>query len=333
MCGNALEEHDIEPTGIPVGCGENVVDNVEREQNIKHRIRKIQRLLSVILVCCLGYLALYQWDSYRQAKEAERLQQIAGVSPEIPAIAADSSGAGADASSPDSSQDTSPLSPERAETIPGADTVQNPDSKTPNGPDDPETAPESALPGYDTLLQINPQIRGWIFIPDSPISFPLLQGEDNDYYLKHDIYGQESRYGSIFVDCDADLYGGAPNLLIYGHHMKSGSMFGPLKEYREEAYYREHPSFFLLLPKEQREYEIVAVLHNDIFSREQEPFQYYDYAHIDSEEMFEEYYNGIKELSLYDTGVTASYGDELVTLCTCDYGGKEQRLLVVGRRR
>lgn len=63
-----------------------------------------------------------------------------------------------------------------------------------------------------------------------------------------------------------------------------------------------------------------------------EPFQYYDYEHISDKEMFDEYCQGIKNYSLYDTGLTAGYREELVTLCTCSYSGKDQRLLVVGRR-
>lgn len=317
--------------------------NVEKEQNIKKRIRIIQRMLSVILACCLGYLALYRWDSYRQAKENERLQEIAGV---FAASSADSSAflqdfaAGTAASSAqdgETDETTPPDAGRQADLKPDTGFADQADTDTsaessPDAGKEQNSASSSILPGYETLLQINPQIKGWIVIPDTPVSFPLLQGEDNEYYLKHDIYGQENRYGSIFVDCNADLYGGESNLIIYGHHMRDGSMFGTLKAYKEEAYRREHPSFFLFLPEEVREYQIIAVLHNDIFSREQDPFQYYDYARIENEEMFSEYCRGIKEHALYDTGEDASYGDELVTLCTCDYGGKEQRLLVVGRR-
>lgn len=319
-----------------------MVFDVEKEQNVKRRIRKIQRILSVILVCCLGYLAIYRWDSYRQAEENARLQEIAGV---FAAPSANSSafsyGSASGTANAEADADSGTVDAGPAAAASGAKAAS--DIIAANPASDAGTADTGAgavkadtsgsiLPGYETLLEINPQIKGWIAIPDTPISFPLLQGEDNDYYLRHDIYGQETRYGSIFVDCNADLYGGESNLIIYGHHMRDGSMFGGLKAYKKEDYYREHPSFFLFLPEEIREYEIIAVLHNDIFSREQEPFQYYDYARIENGEMFSEYCQGIQEHALYDTGVTASYGDELVTLCTCDYGGREQRLLVVGRR-
>ena len=185
---------------------------------------------------------------------------------------------------------------------------------------------------FDALRQVNEDVAGWIYCEGTVINYPVVQGEDNDFYLHHDIYGQESRYGAIFADYKADLYGGESNIIIYGHHMRNGSMFGSLEEYDSRSYYEEHPSFFLFLPEEEREYEIIAVLRNDIYSREKEPFQYYDYERIATKEMFDEYCQGIKSYSLYDTGLTAEYGDELVTLCTCSYSGKDERLLIVGRR-
>lgn len=295
--------------------------NAEKEQIIKQRIRRIQRLLTVFVIFCLGYLALYQWDSRRQAKEAARLQEIAGAFAE-----------------PSSESVVIPT----AETTGSVSVVQNSgennssvssvgdNEKSENG--ESESGRERALSGYENLLKINPQILGWIAIPGTQLSFPLLQGEDNNFYLHHDIYGQESRYGAIFADYKADLYGEESNIIIYGHHMRNGSMFGSLEEYVSKSYYEEHPSFFLFLPEEEREYEIVAVLKNDIYSREKESFQYYDYERIETKEMFDEYCQGIKSYSLYDTGLTAEYGDELVTLCTCSYSGKDERLLIVGRR-
>lgn len=295
--------------------------NAEKEQKIKQRIRHIQHFLTVIVMLCLGYLALYQWDSLRQAKEAARLQEIAGAFTESSPEAADIPSAGTAAS---------------VSAVHNTDEKSSPSPSSPGGEAsvdmEAESGRESALSGYENLLKINPQVLGWIAIPSTQLSYPLLQGDDNDFYLHHDIYGQENRYGAIFADYKADLYGGESNIIIYGHHMRNGSMFGSLKEYDSASYYEEHPSFFLYLPEEEREYEIIAVLRNDIFSREKEPFQYYDYEHIETKEVFDEYCQGIKSHSLYDTGLTAEYGDELITLCTCSYRGKDQRLLIVGRR-
>lgn len=295
--------------------------NAEKEQKIKQRIRRIQRFLTVIVILCLGYLVLYQWDSRRQAEEAARLQEIAG------AFAEPSSGSAVIPTGETTGSDSVVQNSGESDS---SDVSAADDEKS--GDREAESGREGALSGYENLLKINPQILGWIAIPGTQLSFPLLQGEDNDFYLHHDVYGQKSRYGAIFVDCKADLCGGESNIIIYGHHMRNGSMFGSLEEYDSRSYYEEHPSFFLFLPEEEREYEIIAVLRNDIYSREKEPFQYYDYERIETREMFDEYCQGIKSHSLYDTGLTAEYGDELVTLCTCSYSGKDERLLVVGRR-
>ena len=295
--------------------------NAEKEQKIKQRIRRIQRFLSVIVILCLGYLALYRWDSIKQAKEAARLQEIAG------AFAEPSAGS-AVVPSTEAAGSVSAVHNSREAGLSASPSSDDVHSESEN----PGSDKKSVLSGYENLLKINPQVLGWIAIPGTGLSFPLLQGDDNDYYLHHDIYRQDSRYGAIFLDHRADLYGGESNMIIYGHHMRDGSMFGSLKEYNDRSYFEEHPSFFLFLPEEEREYEIIAILKNDIYSREKEPFQYYDYEHIETKEMFDEYCQGIKSHSLYDTGLTAEYGDELVTLCTCSYSGKDQRLLVVGRR-
>lgn len=231
---------------------------------------------------CLGYLVLYQWDSLRQAKEAARVQEIAGAftesSPKAAAIPSAETAA-SDSVVHNTDENISPVS-------------ASSDDETSEGTE-PESDRKSALSGYENLLKINPQVLGWIAIPGTQLSYPLLQGDDNDFYLHHDIYGQENRYGAIFADYKTDIYGGESNIIIYGHHMRNGSMFGSLKEYDSISYYEEHPSFFLYLPEEEREYEIIAVLRNDIFSREKEPFQYYDYERIETKEMFDEYCQGI----------------------------------------
>lgn len=200
------------------------------------------------------------------------------------------------------------------------------------GADTEETA-FGEMTGFDALLQINGDLKGWISIPGTVLSLPVVQGKDNDWYLTHDFYGKQDRHGTIFADCEADLTTGTPNIVLYGHHMRDGSMFGILKGYREAAFCREHPSFFLYLSGEDREYEVYAVLRNDIFVGNKAPFQYYDYKKIDDEETFEEYCTILAENAIYDTGVKVQAGDELVTLCTCDYGSADQRLLVVGRRK
>lgn len=293
-----------------------------QRQVVRRRLKRFQRFLSVCLLMCAAYLAWYRLDSWKAAQKNEELRRIAGQAVQ---------------------EQEKALETEEKSVLEGTDTSDNPQGGTvpemktelEETEEDAgeEPAPSSCMEGFEQLLQINPDMKGWISIPGTVLSLPVVQGRDNSYYLGHDFYGQQDRHGTLFVDCGGDLESGAFNTVIYGHHMRDGSMFGILKEYRNEEFFKEHPSFFITLPEEEREYEILAVVRNDIFEGNEENFQYYDYKQIADEEAFADYCRALKENARYDTGVEAQSGDELVTLCTCDYGSADQRLLVVGRKK
>lgn len=280
--------------------------NAKEKQDIRHRMKMSQRFLNLFLLGCVVYLAWYQWDSVREAQKNSKLQEIAWQTGKP-------------------GQSTQAENNEEQIVLDTSRTVTESEEET-------ETETQY-MTGFDALFSINPDLKGWIFVPGTKLSLPVVQGYDNSYYLDHDFYGAKDRHGTVFADCEADFGGSEINTVLYGHNMRDGSMFGSLKAYREEDYYKEHSSFFLYLSDEEREYEILAVLRNDILPGEEELFQYYDYKHIENEEMFKEYYQEIKEHSLYEIDVEAQYGDELITLCTCDYGSKDQRLLVVGKKK
>lgn len=287
-----------------------------QRQVVRRRVAKRQRVLTVLLLICGVYLLWYRWDSSETARKNGELRQIAWqqVKEQVDGVAGLNRNGGETGNGEG----------------PGAETAE---SETENmGADTEETVSET-MTGFDALLQINADLKGWISIPGTALSLPVVQGEDNSWYLTHDFYGKQDRHGTVFADCEADLTAGTANIVLYGHHMRDGSMFGILKEYRDAAFCREHPSFFLYLSGEEREYEVYAVLRNDIFEGNKAPFQYYDYKKINDEETFEEYCTILAKNAIYDTGVKVQAGDELVTLCTCDYGSADQRLLVVGRRK
>ncbi|MDE7176392.1 MAG: class B sortase [Lachnospiraceae bacterium] len=283
-----------------------------QRQVARRRVAVWQRVLTIILLVCGAYLLCYRWESSVTARKNRELQQIAWQP------------AGEDADDKDSIKKPGDEAGDRKNAV-----------QEENGAEKGETEENISeeMTGFEALLQINGDLKGWISIPGTVLSLPVVQGKDNTWYLSHDFYGKQDRHGTIFADCGADLSAGEPNLVLYGHHMRDGSMFGILKEYRGEEFYREHPSFFLYLSNEEREYEIMAVLRNDIFEGNGDSFQYYDYKKISDEETFEEYCRILLNNAIYDTGVEAQAGDELVTLCTCDYGSEDQRLLVVGRRK
>ncbi|MDO5448684.1 MAG: class B sortase [Clostridia bacterium] len=105
------------------------------------------------------------------------------------------------------------------------------------------------------LQKINPDIVGWIKIPDTPIDYPLLQPDNNQYYLKHTYDNVYSDFGSIFIDCYCTM--DDQNTVIYGHNTRNDSMFGSLKKYKDDDYLAAHPYVYVLYGDVEKQYEIV----------------------------------------------------------------------------
>ncbi len=193
-----------------------------------------------------------------------------------------------------------------------------------------ETAP--ALTVYETYSAVyeqNSDFVGWISINGTNINYPVMQTVDSpDYYLKRGFDKAYSDYGVPYVQENCVL-GQSDNTVIYGHHMKNGSMFSDLCNYESEAFYQEHSIIHFDTLYEFREYEIVAVFKTVAYS--EDGFKYYHFVSGD-EAAFDEYIAKCKELALYDTGVTAEYGDQLITLSTCEYSRTNGRMVVVAKK-
>jgi sortase B len=159
-----------------------------------------------------------------------------------------------------------------------------------------------------------------------------MQTVDNDYYLSHNFNQEKDVNGCIFLDYQADYVNRNTNLIIYGHNMRSGKMFGSLSDYQNEAYYEEHSEIQFDTLYEKGTYKIMYVFHGEIYKKEDIVFKYYQFYDANTEKEFNSYMNSMKELSLYDTGVTASYGDQLITLSTCDGSDISKRFVVVAKR-
>ena len=122
------------------------------------------------------------------------------------------------------------------------------------------------------------------------------------------------------------------NLIIYGHTMKTGNMFGTLERYKTEAYGKEHSVICFDSLYEKREYELISAFYSQVFNKEDKVFKYYQFFQADTSEEFDNWYENIKKLSLYDTAVTAEFGDEFITLSCCAYPSEDKRFVVVGKR-
>lgn len=182
------------------------------------------------------------------------------------------------------------------------------------------------------LKEENPDVAGWLTIPDTNIDYPVMQTpEDEDYYLYRDFYGNENRNGSLLVSARCNLESENVNWIIHGHNMKSGAMFGNLLNYRKKSYMEKHNLIFLDTLEGRRTYEVVAVFESQVYYENDFVFKYYYCCDIESWEEFDSFYSNIKRLSLYDTGVNAVYGDHFITLSTCSYHTENGRFVVVGK--
>lgn len=195
---------------------------------------------------------------------------------------------------------------ESTEAIPGADTV------TVN-----ETPPISV--DFDKLCYINPDIVGWLYCEGTPINYPVLQGYDNVYYLTHMYNGEHSRSGSLFLDYICSPFFSDDNSVIYGHHMKSGSMFASIVEYRSQQYYDEHPVMYLLTPEHNYRLDIFSGYVTDPGS---ESFDF------ETPEMFDDYVKDVAGKSDFKTEVKVTPRQRIITLSTCTYEYKNARYVL-----
>lgn len=201
------------------------------------------------------------------------------------------------------------------------------------------------LAEYQGLYEQNQDMIGWLRIDGTNIDYPVMQTlADEEYYLYRDFYGEDNQNGCLIMDTDSNVgvgdqehkyqNGSCPstNLMIHGHTMKSGEMFGNLDLYAEEAYGLEHNIICFDSLYEHREYELIAVFYSQVFYENEDVFKYYKFFQADTQEEFDNWYNNIKQKSVYDTGVTAEFGDEFITLSCCAYHVEDGRFVVVAKR-
>lgn len=186
----------------------------------------------------------------------------------------------------------------------------------------------------EKLREENSDIVGWIEIEGTNINYPVLQGEDNSYYMTHNYKKEENTYGSIFLDKDYDWSIPSSNLLMYGHNLQNGSLFHDILNYKDESYYKEHPIIRFTTENDDSEYDIISAFYSRVYYKsEQNVFRYYYFVNADNEEEYNEFVENAKKASIYETGKTAEYGDQLITLSTCSYHTEDGRFAIVARKK
>lgn len=275
-------------------CDEELRAAVQEELKKQEKRRRILiAAFSIVALLCFGYFGIYYYQNYRSGTDMQHLAEIKEKN----------------------------KTPGLAYTSDGEDGTQNTD----------ETELE-VLEDYKTLLNMNKDLIGWLKIADINIDYPVMQAEDNSYYLDHNFENKYDKNGCLFLDYQCDVINRNTNLIIYGHNMLSGNMFGNLDKYSSEDYYKEHPKFEFDTIYEKGAYEIVYVFRSKIYNEDDVVFKYYQFLDVQSEKEFNSNMAEMAKISLYDTGITPEYGDELLTLSTCDYQENNGRFVIVARK-
>lgn len=259
------------------------------------RRRRLALLCSLVAAGCLGYFGIYTFQAVRSQQEFAHMAAIR----------------------------------ERAQDLPVPEIVTSP---TIHYTEDGERVIPEVLDEYKNLYNSNKRLIGWLKIDDTNIDYPVMQTTNNEYFLTHNVNQQSDRNGALFLDKDCDVLEPSTNLIVYGHHMKSGNMFGTLDKYSSEDYYKKHPVIQFDSIYEKGTYEVMYVFRSRIYNEEDVIFKYYQFIDAMSQQEFDSNMEEMAAMSLYDTGVTASYGDRLLTLSTCDYYVDDGRFVVVARR-
>lgn len=214
-------------------------------------------------------------------------------------------------------------------TIPTDSTADATDPSEPAETVDPELEKaQTAYEKYKALYEQNNDFIGWISIEGTNVNYPVMQSTDNpDFYLKHGFDKAYSNYGVPYLD-EACATGLSNNLVIYGHNMKNGTMFHDLLKYSATGYWEEHPSIRFDTLSQLSEYQVVLVFR---FNTNHEDFRYNEYTDMNEAE-FIEFMEECRSRQLYDTGIAVEYGDELLTLSTCEYTYENGRFVVLAKK-
>ena len=159
-----------------------------------------------------------------------------------------------------------------------------------------------------------------------------MQSSNDEYYLDHNFEQEKDSNGSIFIDSACSIWPRSQNIIIYGHNMKSGKMFGGLDKYKDKGYCDKHPVISFDTLYEKGEYQVMYVFNEVIHEETEVAFKYYQFIDANSAQEYESDMEAMSEMSLYDTGVVSFYGDSLITLSTCDYSKGAERFVVVAKK-
>lgn len=214
--------------------------------------------------------------------------------------------------------------------VPASDQIRKPDTSIlPELTPTPSFMPEQTPPpvpqvDFASLQAINPEIVAWLSIGGTNIDYPVAQHSDNDYYLHHLFTGEWNSSGCLFMDCNNQPDFSDSHTIVYGHHMDNGSMFQNLMGYKDQSFYDGHPTAQLFMPGGACTVEFFA---GYVTSVDGDAWK----LNFASDAEFGEWIENAKEKSLFESSVTPTAADRIVTLSTCSYEFYNARFVLHGR--
>lgn len=204
-------------------------------------------------------------------------------------------------------------------------------SVTPVKPETDIQEEKQILPQFAELYKENNELYGWIKIADTKINYPVMHSPDDPEKYLHSNFEQEYSYAGLpFLDarCSAE----SDNLLIYAHNLLNGTMFRSLLKYENKDYWKAHPIIEFDTLYEEQSYEVMAAFYDRVYYKAEDVFKFYQFIDAADEQEYNEAIQNLKNKQIYETGVTAAYGDQLLTLVTCAYHTDNGRFVVVARK-
>ena len=314
-------EEDIPKEDKPVKAKEDKDDKKKKNffalvindiKNFKTLDKKLKIMYFVFVVAAVifaisaGYLISYQ---VRIAKERKAWQEL--VDSKIVVIDADSIGL-------DAMVDNMALAAQEKE----------------------EEEEKVILPEYLPFYEQNNDMVGWIRLDGTVIDYPVMHTPDyvdedgiiGQKYIHRDFNGEESTSGAIFIDFRCTMDPRSDNLILYGHHMRNGTMFKAIMNYEKKEFYEEHKIIEFDTLYEKGEYEVFSAFRDRIYNSTDTNYKFYYFIDSETKEDFDYNIENLCSKSLYDTGIVPEYGDDIIMLVTCAYHTNEGRFVVCARK-
>ena len=290
---------------------QNQLTEEKKEVVKKEKNDKLQKYggiicIGVAMICFLIYFGL-EYTNYKGNKETQRLQELKqqAEDEEAPTARLGQQREIREDISQESEQETSATE---------------------------ETEPV-ILPEYAAIYAENNDFIGWLKIADTIIDYPVMQSKnESNYYLNHTFSHEEDKNGTLFIDSRNDIVNRSTNIIIYGHNMKSNAMFGSLKKYLDEDYWQQHKMIQFDTLYEKGTYEVVAVCLGKVEYQDEDVFRYYDFLNAENEEQFNAFLDNVEKSAVFEDKDAIGYGDELLTLSTCNHYVENGRLYIVAKK-